>query len=178
VRQTLPAERYRLERAVIEQRRWPWRDVVELFLDHPLTGLYARNLVWQVQRGPAGLPVRNETGWELADPLGRSILPDPDMPVHLWHPIRETADDVRDWRGFLLERGVRQPFKQAFREIYLLTPAEERTRTHSDRFAGHTLRYGQAKALLDQRGWTDLSIGHWDAEGANHQGEALRELSG
>lgn len=40
------------------------------------------------------------------------------------------------------------------------------------------LRYGQAKTLLNQRGWTGLSIGHWDYECGGDQGAAVRELSG
>ncbi|MDP9865715.1 MULTISPECIES: DUF4132 domain-containing protein [Streptosporangium] len=178
LKQTLPAERFRLERALIEERVWPWRQVTEFFLDHPVTGLYARNLIWQVLQGPAGLPVRTAGGWELTDPRGRGIQPGPDTPVRLWHPIRETAEDVLAWRDHLLEHGVRQPYKQGFREVYLLTPAEERTRTFSNRFAGHVLRYGQAKALLNQRGWSGLAIGHWDYECGGDQGEAVKELSG
>ncbi|MEU4829462.1 DUF4132 domain-containing protein [Streptosporangium sp. NPDC023615] len=178
LRQALPAERFRLERALVEERMWRWHQVSEFFLDHPLTGTYARDLVWQILQGPAGIPVRTGTGWELTDPPGRRVRPDPDTPVMLWHPIRESADDVRAWRDHLLERGVRQPYKQVFREIYLLTPAEEGTGTHSGRFAGHTLRYGQAKALLNQRGWTGLSMGHWDAAGGSEQGVAVKELSG
>ncbi|MER5418231.1 DUF4132 domain-containing protein [Streptosporangium roseum] len=177
LKQTLPAERFRLEQALIEERLWRWRQVTEFFLDHPVTGLYARNLIWQILQGPAGLPVRTDTGWELIDPRGRRIQPNPDTPVQLWHPIREAAEDVRVWRDHLLEHGVRQPYKQAFREVYLLTPAEEQTRTYSNRFAGHVLRYGQAKALLNQRGWTDLSIGHWDYE-CGGQSEAVKDLSG
>lgn len=178
LKQVLPAERFRLERALIEERTWRWRQVTEFFLDHPVTGLYARNLIWQALQGPAGLPVRTDLGWELTDPQGRRVQPDPDAPIRLWHPIRETAEDVRTWRDHLLEHGVRQPYKQAFREVYLLTPAEEQTRTYSNRFAGHALRYGQAKALLNQRGWTGLSIGHWDYECGGDQGEAVKELSG
>ncbi|WP_066940404.1 DUF4132 domain-containing protein [Microtetraspora fusca] len=178
LKQALPAERFRLERALIEERLWRWHDVAEFFLDHPVTGPYARNLIWQILQGPAGLPVATGTGWELVDPQGRRIQPYPDTPVQLWHPIRETAEDVRAWRDHLLEHDVRQPYKQAFREVYLLTPAEERTRTLSNRFAGHVLRYGQAKALLNQRGWTGLSIGHWDYECGGDQGEAVKELSG
>ncbi|ACZ90477.1 DUF4132 domain-containing protein [Streptosporangium roseum] len=177
LKQTLPAERFRLEQALIEERLWRWQQVTEFFLDHPVTGLYARNLIWQILQGPAGLPVRTDTGWELTDPRGRRIQPNPDTPVQLWHPIREAAEDVRAWRDHLLEHGVRQPYKQAFREVYLLTPAEEQTRTYSNRFAGHVLRYGQAKALLNQRGWTDLSIGHWDYESGG-QSEAVKDLSG
>ncbi|MFE3453275.1 DUF4132 domain-containing protein [Nonomuraea sp. NPDC059194] len=178
LKQALPAERFRLERALIEERLWCWSQVTEFFLDHPVTGPYARNLIWQIPQGPAGLPVRTDTGWELSDPQGRRVQPDPDTQVRLWHPIRETADDVRTWRDHLLDAGVRQPYKQAFREVYLLTPAEERTRTLSHRFGGHVLRYGQAKALLNQRGWTGLSIGHWDYECGGDQGEAIKELSG
>ncbi|WP_165781353.1 DUF4132 domain-containing protein [Streptosporangium minutum] len=178
LKQALPAERFRLERALIEERTWHWRQVTEFFLDHPVTGLYARNLIWQILQGQAGLPVRTDSGWELTDPQGRRVQPDPDAPIRLWHPIRETAEDVRTWRDHLLEHGIRQPYKQAFREVYLLTPAEEHTRTFSNRFAGHVLRYGQAKTLLNQRGWTGLSIGHWDYECGGDQGEAVRELSG
>ncbi|MFC4122563.1 DUF4132 domain-containing protein [Nonomuraea zeae] len=178
LKQTLPAERFRLERALIEERRWDWAQVTELFLDHPVTGRYARDLIWQMGQGFAGLPVRTETGWELAGPHGGRARPGPKSPIRLWHPIREPVEDVRAWRDHLLELGVRQPYKQAFREIYLLTPAEEETRTLSNRFAGHVLRYGQAKALLNQRGWRDLSIGHWDYECGGNEGEAVKELSG
>lgn len=178
LKQTLAAERFRLERALIEERIWRWRDVCAYLLDHPVTGRYARDLIWQILQGPSGIPVRTADGWELTDPRGRRIQPFPDTPVLLWHPIRETAADVRAWRDHLLDRGVRQPFKQAFREVYLLTPAEEETRTYSLRFSGHVLRYGQAKALLNQRGWTGLAIGHWDYEfGADH-GAAIKELAG
>ena len=98
--------------------------------------------------------------------------------MKLWHPIYATVDEVRAWRDHLLDDGPRQPFKQAFREVYLLTPAEEEARTRSGRFSGHILRYGQAKALLTGRDWTDLSLGHWDWESGSNQGEAIKEFSG
>ncbi|MEV4180005.1 DUF4132 domain-containing protein [Streptosporangium canum] len=178
LKQALAAERFRLEQALIKERGWRWQEVTEFFLDHPVTGLYARTLIWQLPQGPAGIPVRTDAGWELTDPQGRRVQPDPDTPVTLWHPIHAAAEEVRVWRDHLLEHGIRQPYKQAFREVYLLTPAEERTRTYSNRFAGHVLRYGQAKTLLNQRGWTGLAIGHWDYECGGDQGEAVRELSG
>ncbi|MEV7907841.1 DUF4132 domain-containing protein, partial [Streptomyces anulatus] len=177
LKQALPAERFRLERALIEERIRRWHQVTEFFLDHPVTGLYTRNLIRQILQGPAGVPVRTDAGWELTGPRGRRIQPYPDTPVLLWHPTHEAAEEVRSWRDHLREHGIRQPYKQAFREVYLLTPAEERTRTYSDRFAGHVLRYGQAKALLNRRGWTDLSISHWDYESGGRS-DAVKELSG
>ncbi|GIH96942.1 DUF4132 domain-containing protein [Planobispora siamensis] len=178
LRKTLPAERFRVERALAAERIWRWSEVCEYYLDHPVTGSFGRSLIWEILQGPAGLPVRVEGRWELTDPAGRRIQPCPDTPVLLWHPISHTADEVRAWRDHLVGTGLRQPFKQAFREVYLLTPAEERTRDHSRRFAGHLLRYGQAKALLTERGWTGMSLGHWGREYGSGQAEAVKELPG
>ncbi|MEV0595562.1 DUF4132 domain-containing protein [Nonomuraea cavernae] len=178
LKKALPAERFRVERALASERVWRWRDVCEFYLDQPVTGSFGRVLIWEILQGPAGLPVRADGGWELTDPAGRRIQPRPDTPVHLWHPISHTVDEVRAWRDHLMETGRRQPFKQAFREVYLLTPAEERTHDHSRRFAGHLLRYGQAKALLTGRGWTGMSLGHWGWEYGSDQANATKELPG
>ncbi|MFF3442813.1 DUF4132 domain-containing protein [Streptosporangium sp. NPDC002721] len=167
------AERSRLEQAIVHERTWRWSEVTEYFLDHPVTGPYARTLLWQIAGGPAALPVKTADGWELA-----GHRPAPDAVAGLWHPIHATADEVAAWRDRLLENGVRQPFKQVFRELYLLTPAEERTGTFSNRFAGHVLRYGQARTLLGQRGWTGRSIGNWDYVNGGDQGEVVRDLAG
>ncbi|MEU4696579.1 DUF4132 domain-containing protein [Nonomuraea dietziae] len=178
LKKAIPAERFRVERALASERLWRWDEVCEFYLDHPVTGFFSRALIWEVLQGPAGLPVRVDGGWELTDPAGRRIQPRPDTPVVLWHPISHTADEVRAWRDHLMEIGLRQPYKQAFREIYLLTPAEERTRDRSLRFSNHLLRYGQAKALLTGRGWTGMSLGHWDAAGGSGWCTATKELPG
>src|SRR6185295_13975176 len=46
-------------------------------------------------------------------------------------------------------------FKQAHREIYVLTPAETTTRVYSNRFAAHILRQHQFHALCAVRGWSN-----------------------
>ncbi|WP_187414275.1 DUF4132 domain-containing protein [Nonomuraea sp. PA05] len=178
LRKAVPAERFRVERALATERIWRWRDVCEHFLDHPVTGSLARDLIWEILQGPAGLPVKGDQGWALTDPAGRRIQPFPDTPVLLWHPIAHTVEEVRGWRDHLIANDLRQPFKQAFREVYLLTPAEEQTRDHSRRFARHLLRYGQAKALLTGRGWTGMSLGHWGWLYGSGESEAAKELPG
>jgi hypothetical protein len=72
-------------------------------------------------------------------------------------------DDVLAWRLRLEEAGVTQPFKQAHREIYLLTDAERATATYSNRFAAHILRQHQFQALCQQRGWFYRLQGAWDS---------------
>jgi hypothetical protein len=73
-----------------------------------------------------------------------------------------TADDIRAWRTFLEVNHIRQPFKQAHRELYLLTDAELQTGTYSNRFAGHIIRQHQFLALCHDRGWKALLQGSWD----------------
>ena len=73
--------------------------------------------------------------------------------VSLWHPITASMATIQAWREWLVTHEVQQPFKQAHREIYLLTAAEENTRIYSNRFAAHIIKQHQFNALCGQRGW-------------------------
>lgn len=73
-----------------------------------------------------------------------------------------SPEEVARWRSCLLENELAQPFKQAHREVYLLAPAEEETRTYSNRFAAHILHYPQTFALIKERGWSRNALGPWD----------------
>ncbi|GAA3746449.1 hypothetical protein GCM10022225_32770 [Plantactinospora mayteni] len=180
LKQALPVERARIETALADGRRWtaaPWR---RYYLDHPVTGAFARALIWECSADGgvtwrSGLPVRDGDGWALTGVDGAAVPVDSEAAVRLWHPVRATLDEVRAWRERLYELELRQPFKQAFREIYLLTPAEVGTGGYSNRFAAHILKYGQAKALLAGRGWSGLQLGYYSEDGET--GEAVKELT-
>src|SRR5207248_8171804 len=73
--------------------------------------------------------------------------------VSLWHPIGQTVEEIVRWRDWLQRCEMVQPFKQAHREVYLLTDAERCTGTYSNRFAAHVLRQHQYHALCSSRGW-------------------------
>ncbi|WP_433362771.1 DUF4132 domain-containing protein [Streptosporangium sp. CA-115845] len=128
---------------------------------HPVTD----RLIWEFEVSPGVW--RSELGLTM-----------PDVPVRLWHPARASVEEVRAWREVVQDKELRQPYKQAFREVYLLTPAEEETRDHSRRFSNHLLRYGQAKALLTDRGWSGMSLGHWDPAGGSDECTAAKKLPG
>src|SRR5690606_34485857 len=66
------------------------------------------------------------------------------------------------WRDRIQEDELAQPFKQSFREVYLLTPAEETTGTYSNRFAAHIVRTSQVRALARSRRWDLAAMGPWD----------------
>jgi hypothetical protein len=180
LKQALQAERVRVEGALEDGRTWvvdQWRG---FYLDHPVTGVFGRALIWEcsVDGGAtwtAGWPGREAGGrWWLTDRGGRPLAGDEAATmIRLWHPIRATTGEVRAWREWLTSAEIRQPFKQAYREVYLLTPAEETTGTYSNRFAAHVLKYGQAKTLLQQRGWHGLQLGYWDGGEA---GQARKQV--
>jgi hypothetical protein len=82
--------------------------------------------------------------------------------VNLWHPASSSTQEVKAWRNFLMEGLIQQPFKQAYREIYLLTDAEVNTRTYSNRMASHILKQHQYVTLAKGRNWKARLIGAWD----------------
>jgi HEAT repeat protein len=61
----------------------------------------------------------------------------------IWHDYQQEC--------FLAQR--QQPFKQLFRELYVLTQAERDAEKRSQRYEGHQVNPRQALALLGTRGW-------------------------
>ncbi|MFF0422916.1 DUF4132 domain-containing protein [Streptomyces sp. NPDC004520] len=171
------AERSRLEEHLAAGTVWPAEDWQRYYADHPVTGAVARALLWEVtedgteddgERWTAGLPERTGGGWALAGADGTARPVGPGARLRLWHPLRAGGEEVAEWREAMAEREERQPFRQVFREVYPLTPAELATGSYSNRFAGHVLRYGQARALMAERGWTGNHLGYfsdgWSSE--------------
>lgn len=149
VRQALTAQAARLDRFLFDERTWTYATWRERYLSHPVLGNLARRLIWTFDGTPA-LPV----GDALLDADGRELpRPVDDAPVRLWHPLGHPPQFVLCWRDALEAHGIVQPFKQAHREVYLLTDAERATRTYSNRFAAHILKQHQFNSLCVLRGW-------------------------
>jgi hypothetical protein len=143
--------------------RW-WRTELA---GHPLARAVVGRLIWEVEVAPGQ--------WQAVLPEAGALPDAPDAgAVRLWHPIRSDPAAVRAWRDLLAERRIRQPFKQAFREVYALTPAERETGVYSNRFAAHLVHYRRMFALFRARGWASDLLGHWDG---GEQDEAVRVLA-
>ena len=165
-------ERRRIEGLLATDRSWDVAEWRRYHLDHPLTGQLTRRLIWTFETGATravGLPVDAGTLRTTRDDLP---LPSA-ATVRLWHPATATTDEVSAWRDWLLREQFVQPFKQAFREVYLLTPAELETRTYSNRFAAHVLRYQQLYALFKERAWVANYLGPHDG---GYEGKARHEF--
>jgi hypothetical protein len=153
IKAMLPAQRDRIEQLYLQQRTWPLATWRERYLDHPLVGALARRLIWRFEhqgRSAAGI-------WQEGQLVGADGQPldglDEQTCVALWHPLDGATEEILGWRAWLSAREIQQPFKQAHREIYLLTEAERTTRVYSNRFAAHIVRQHQFNALCTARGW-------------------------
>ena len=163
----LPAQRDRIERLLLDERVLPYPAWRERYLDHPLVGVLARRLLWHFEDGAGAARRAAVGGW-----AGEAVVDADDRPldwlsegtrVRLWHPIGFPVEEVAAWRGWLERHEVTQPFKQAHREVYVITDAELRTDTYSNRFAAHIVRQHQLAALCRARGWRYTLQGGFDS---------------
>ena len=162
IREALSAHRTRVERLLMRDRAWTFTEWRERYLEHPLLSLLAHRLLWTFEEDGERIVAGCLDGRIVGQsdrPLDRLTA---DTQVRLWHPLDSPADDVLAWREWLARHEITQPFKQAHREIYILTEAERETETYSNRFAAHILRQHQFSALCRQRGWEYQLQGAWD----------------
>lgn len=153
IRKMLPAQRERLDNLYLMQKKWLFDSWQARYINHPLVGTIARRLIWKFGKDDTSMSGiwfdGRIVGWdnECIDWLDDSTA------VELWHPINVESDVVLAWRQWLMEHEIRQPFKQAYREIYLLTDAERNTQVYSNRYAAHILRQHQFNSLCGAKGW-------------------------
>jgi hypothetical protein len=172
LRDVLGVERRRVEGLFATDRSWDIGEWRRYYLEHPVAGLLAHQLIWTFDSSSGrltGLPVDAGTVRTIN---GDAPLPDA-ATVRLWHPATASTDEVSRWRDWMLREKFVQPFKQAFREVYLLTPAELTTATYSNRFAAHVLRYQQLYALFKERLWVANYLGPYDG---GYDGRARHEF--
>jgi hypothetical protein len=161
--QTYTAQRDRLDRSFVDERRIPWPWFEQYYVQHGLLSLLARLLIWRLHRPGGAFQDSIYLGADWQDAHGQPVpAPNADTQLQLWHPVLAPAAEVLAWRELLEANQIRQPLKQAFREVYLLTPPEERTATYSNRMAAHTLKQHQFNSLAKLRGWRYRLLGAYD----------------
>ncbi len=148
---TMTAQRFRIEGIFGEGRTWTADDWIACYQKHPLVGPISSSLLWQST---------NNDAWTTF--VGDEPVPSGANAVRLWHPLNVDEGEIERWREELVRRELRQPFKQVFRERYILTPAEEQSNIYSTRFSGHQLRIDQLYALMKTRGWQAKWMGSFD----------------
>jgi hypothetical protein len=162
LRQTVQAQRTRIEDLLAQEQTWPFERWQEYYLNHPVVGVFARQLIWTIRTDDRSHSSAMWLDGRLETADGKPLTPAYDATVTIWHPLDAPNEEIAAWRRLVLQRRIQQPFKQAFRESYPLAPAERETGIYSTRFAAHILRYPQAYALFKARGWLGNALGTWD----------------
>ncbi len=164
IKSYLPIQRDRIEQFYLKKRTWIYEEWENYYVLHPLVSFIAQKLIWQFSNGKKKTTaIYHDRQWKNVD--GEIIdWIDKKTNLSLWHPIGYPAEKVLQWRQYLATLEIQQPFKQAFREIYLLTDAEVNTASYSNRFAAHVLRQHQFGALCKVRGWQFILKGRWDSD--------------
>jgi hypothetical protein len=161
---TLKAQRLRIERLYLGEHTRTldvWR---ARYLDEPLVFRLSRRLIWSFHTGKRWVAGLAQEGG-ISDVTGAALDLDPKTKVRLWHPMQSEPAHVLAWRRRLMTLGITQPFKQAHREIYVLTDAEWTTHVYSNRFAGHIVEQHLFRALCQSRSWNCPTFGGWDNGG-------------
>ena len=152
--------KYQLEQMYVRNVSLNGAEWRKKYIDDYLTGTLGQRLIWQVGEGDA-----TETVMYVADGFisakDELFKVTDDAIVRLWHPMMSDDSTRLAIRDLVIKYGIVQPFKQAHREIYALSPTESEEH-QTGRFAGHIIRQHQFHALAEQRGWKQTRVGAWD----------------
>jgi hypothetical protein len=130
-------------------------DILKTLLKMPAVRLLLEQLIVQADNTVLGW--LDGTTLTVTDLEGRQYAIEQNLRIaHPFHLF--AAGQLSAWQKEVVNHRRVQPFKQAFRELYLLTPAERDTRLWSNRFAGHRLKGKVAARLLQVRNWSTLSV--------------------
>ncbi len=164
IESSIPVHKGRIEQSYLAQRVWRFAEWDKYYIQHTLVSIVAKRLIWRfsqadeqaigIFKNDQFVDVNNEIIDWLTD----------DTAVELWHPVHSTSDEVFAWRNYIEQHKIQQPFKQAYREIYLLTDAERNTVGYSNRFAAHVLKQHQFATLCKIRGWKYTMQGDWGVQ--------------
>lgn len=121
-------------------------------LQHPVLAPMLRSLVLVGSGELAGYAADGGKSLEAYDDTLRPAADKDRLRIAHAHDLLESGH-WPEWQRECFLRERIQPFKQVFRELYVLTAAEKSDGTKSSRYAGHQVNPKQALALLGKRGW-------------------------
>lgn len=152
-----------LELAMCAGDRFHGSELVML-MNHALVRPLLERLVLKTNSG-MGYPVKG--GKVLRNHAGETVSVKVSDEWTVAHPLDFVeSKDWPEWQADCFRSERLQPFKQVFREVYVLTEAEREDGDKSRRYSGQQVNENQAKALLASRGWStrdDLSRIYRDA---------------
>lgn len=160
IRKTLRAQTHRIESFYLNDESLVYDKWREQYLGHPLLKVIVGGLVWLfssdrcvITAMPRDGTMVNARGQVIDHICGTSR-------VRLWHPLHSGINECDAWRNYVWQHSVRQPFRQAYREVYPADSFNDVLRTVS----GLYVRQHIFRALLLERGWHYSFRGDFESE--------------
>ncbi|WP_285396164.1 DUF4132 domain-containing protein [Lysinibacillus sp. fls2-241-R2A-57] len=136
-----------LEQAMEHETKFSAEELINL-LEHPILAPLLQKLVFKNEEH---LGLLTEDGLKLLSDEIISLAPTATLMIaHPYHLLE--SGQWRQWQAYMFEQKIKQPFKQIFRELYVIN-ADEKEQKRSLRYAGHQVNPSQTVALLKTRGW-------------------------
>lgn len=152
IKKEFSGQKNRFESFWKKKKSWNYDVWGKYFFAHQLLGFLTRKLIWQFETNG-----ETKNGYyikgQFVDFQNNQLQNIENSKITLWHPALSNVEEVQAWRNFMLSNEIKQPFKQAYREIYIVTGAEINTSTFSNRFNNHVIRHHKFVALAQQRLW-------------------------
>lgn len=165
IQKVYSAQKQRIDNQFILDRTWDAESFEKYYLNHGLVSSIARKLIWVIRKDKHEAAALYVDGvWQDAEGTSIDWLKEGlvGCEIKLWHPVFATEAEIIAWRNRMMALELKQPIKQAFREIYLLTDAEINTKSYSNRMAAHIIKQHQFNALAGLRGWKYSLMGAYD----------------
>lgn len=162
IQKVYSAQKQRIDNQFILDRTWDFASFEKFYLNHGLVYPITKQLIWNFTKGNQSVnAILLDDKWYSVHHDHINWI-DQDTHVKLWHPVIAEEAEIIAWRDKMIDLEWKQPIKQAFREIYILTDAELNTRTYSNRMAAHILKQHQFSTLASLRGWKYSLLGAYD----------------
>lgn len=160
IQHTLRVQTKRIESFYFEDFKASIDEWWRHYAEHPLMNSISSNLIWKFESDVnVDTAILKNKKLIMADGLPLDNLPD-NTAVSLWHPLLSDAGTRDAWRNYIWKNSILQPFRQAFREVYVDRP-EENNQSIID---GLYVRQHQFRALLLTRGWRYQFRGRFDSD--------------
>ena len=162
IQKVFSAQKQRIDNQFILDREWDYVSFKKYYLEHGLVSPITKKLIWSfTNNGKSTEAIFKDEKWITEKNEFIDWIED-NTTVKLWHPVNAKEQQIVDWREKIMNIELKQPLKQAFREIYILTDAEINTGTYSNRMAAHILKQHQFNSLASIRDWKYSLIGSYD----------------
>ncbi|MEM9681401.1 MAG: DUF4132 domain-containing protein, partial [Bacteroidota bacterium] len=163
IQKVYSAQKQRIDNQFILNRTWDYASFEKYYLNHGIVSTIASKLIWTFKSpdNQKADVILIENQWQSSE--GEIIdWINSECTIQLWHPVFASEQDIIKWRNRIIDLELKQPIKQAFRELYILTDAEINTKNYSNRMAAHILKQHQFNALAGLRGWKYSLMGAYD----------------